>query len=116
MTENFFDNRRLKRFIVNAKVYDRDSGEVLGYTGNMHTEGMKLISVDQVGVGTEFRVKLEYLDAADELTEIHLEAECLWNGPGPNDDFHSSGFRFLRITVEQIRAIERLIATLAVRF
>ena len=90
-----------------------DTGECLGYTANMHTQGMKLTSVERkIPLSREFKLKLEYMGVDDELVEIHLSAESLWSEPGNNPDFCDYGFRFIKTALQQTRDLEILIRTL----
>jgi len=107
------ENRKLIRFIVNVKVFDLDTGECLGYSANMHTQGMKLASVEKkLPLSQQYKLKLEYMGVDDELVEIHLLAQSRWSQPGNNPDFCNYGFRFINTTLEQTRELEILIRTL----
>jgi hypothetical protein len=109
------DTRRLVRFPVNVKVYDDANGNTLGYTSNMHVEGMMLMSFAAVVVDTEYRVRLEYLEPDDEIVQIRLSARCLWCKQANNQDVHHSGFYFSEIGVEQRDKVIRLIEAMTAR-
>ena len=110
------EKRRQKRFIVNVKVFDLETGDVLGYSANMHTRGMMISSTEPIPLLKEFRVKIEHLRMDDdELVEISLRVRSLWNGPGKHPDFHNTGFLILDPTPESDEAIIQLIDELAVK-
>ena len=110
------EKRRQKRFIVNVKVIDLDSGDVLGYSANMHTRGMMISSTETIPLLKEFNVKIEHLRMSDdELIEIPLRVRSLWTGPGKHPDFQNTGFLILDPTSETDEAIMQLIEDLAVK-
>lgn len=110
------EKRRQKRFIVNVKVFDLETGDVLGYSANMHTRGMMISSTEPIPLLKEFKVRVEYLRMTDdELIEIPLHIRSLWNGPGLHPDFHNTGFLILDPTSESDAAIMGLIEELAVK-
>ena len=109
------DKRRLKRFIVNVKVFNTDTGDLLGYSANMHNMGMKLTSTEEIPMDTEFNVKIEHIRFDDdEFVEIPLRIRSLWGNPGKNPDFYDTGFQIVNPTPDSDRAIAALIEELSV--
>jgi hypothetical protein len=104
--------RKLKRIIVNAKVLIIDTGDCLGYTANMHTEGVMLSSVDPIPVSMQYNVKFEYLRPDDEIVEIPLTIYSLWAMISNNPDFHHTGFKIMNPVPKQNLAIEKLLSEL----
>lgn len=109
------DTRRLARFPVNVKVYNDVSGGSLGYTSNMHVEGMMLMSFTAIEADTEYRVRLEYLGPDDEIVQIQLSARCLWCKQSDNQDVHHSGFYFTGIDMEQRDQVIHLIEAMTAK-
>ena len=109
------EKRILERFIVNVKVFNSDTGDLLGYSANMHTMGMKLTSPEEIPLDTEFNVKIEHIRFEDdEFVEIPLRIRSLWGATGKNTDFFETGFRIIDPTPESDRAITGLIEELSV--
>ena len=110
------EKRRQKRFIVNVKIFDQDTGELLGYSANMHTRGMMISSIEEIPLLKEFNVNIEHIRMADdELVQIPVRIRSLWAGPSNNPDFYNTGFLILDPTPETNHAILQLIDELAVR-
>lgn len=109
------ETRKLVRFPVNVKVYDDANGESLGYTSNMHVEGMMLMSFAAVAVDTDYQVRLEYLGPDDEVVQIRLSARCLWCKHANNQDVYHSGFYFSDLSTEQRDQVIRLIEAMTAR-
>jgi len=114
-TETLNEHRKLIRFPVNVKVIDEAAGETLGYTSNMHVEGMMLKSFSGIRADTEYRIILEYLRPDDEIVEIRLIARCLWCKPAEHPDFHHSGFYFTNLSEEQKDMIVTLIRMMTMK-
>lgn len=112
--ELIIEKRRLKRFIVNVKILDQETNECIGYSANMHTEGMMVTSPGKIPLNTPLKIKLVHLQLDDEIIEIPLVIEGLWNMPGKNPDFYNTGFRIVNPDAEQVQAISRVIEDLAV--
>lgn len=110
------EKRRQKRFVVNVKVFNMDSGDLLGYSANMHTRGMMISSTEKIPLLLEFNVKVEHIRIADdELFQLPLRIRSLWNGPSKNPDFYNTGFLILDPTPETDHAIMQLVDELAVK-
>ncbi len=109
-----FENRKLKRFIISVKVFEKETGSILGYTENMHTEAMILTSEKQIPIEKEFRIKLEYVQDDNEIVEIPLVARSVWSKLSKNLDYYSTGFRFIDSTPIHVQALELLIDELSV--
>lgn len=112
--EILIENRKLNRFIVNVKVYDMDTGDVMGYSANMHTRGMMLSTSTELPVDKEYNIKLEYMQLDEEMVEIPLRVRTIWCNAGNNPDFCYTGLLIIDSTPEQRSAIEELIEELAV--
>ena len=111
--EAAIDDRVYRRFVINVKVFDKNTGECLGYSSNMHTRGMMLMSMEEIPVGLAYEVKLSHLREDDSLVEIDITARCMWCKPGNNPDFFNAGFQFVNPGPKQIHAIDKLISDMA---
>ncbi len=50
------ENRKLKRYSVRLKVFTQETGELLGYAENLHTEGMKIKSKEPIPDEKEMQI------------------------------------------------------------
>ena len=108
------ENRKLKRFIISLKVIEKETGSILGYIANMHSEAMMLSSERRIPVDKEFSITLEYVQDDDELVEIQLIARSVWCNISKNLDYYRTGFRFIDPSPSQVKTIVFLIDELAV--
>jgi hypothetical protein len=108
------EQRRLARreLIYYLRISDRRSGRELGRLGDVHAEGLLILSEKPLPVGAVFRVALELPKAGQTpgRQALHLKLEIVWNRPKPkNSGYHESGARFQDIDDAQREAIDGLI-------
>ena len=108
------EDRKLRRSIIPIYVLDSETQSFFAYTENLHTEGMLLISEQEIPLDKELHLDLVYSrDDVEEIT-IPLCVRCVWNGPNDSLNMHSAGFDFIDLAPQQARDIERLIEEQAV--
>ena len=108
------ENRNLVRreLIYYLKVTDRHTGQELGRLGDIHAEGMLLLTPRPLAVQTVYKLFLELPKAMakeEGYAELPIQAEALWNRPGPKaSTYHETGFRFLDLPSQVQKTIKRL--------
>ena len=108
------EQRRLARreLIYYLKVSDRRTGRELGRMGDVHAEGMLILSEKPLPAGVVYQASLELPKASQTpgRKELFLKLEVLWSRPGPkNSNYHESGVRFVDIDDAQRESIDELI-------
>ncbi len=111
------ERRRISRQSLGffARVFDRESGELLGYLGNISVEGAMIISQKPIQAGAicNFRIDLpENLFGKDHLD---AEAQSIFCQPGVIPEFNDTGFKFISIAQDDIQIIERILKEYAIR-
>jgi hypothetical protein len=114
MEERRKTNRRHLAFFT--RLFDRHTGQLLGYLANLTKEGAMLICDLPLPVGKIYRM---YMD----LTEIdfgkpHLEftGECLWCHPDEIDPItFNAGFRLSDLDEQDIAIIDRIVSDYSLR-
>ena len=113
------ENRRLVRreLIYYLKAADRKTGEEIGRLGDIHTEGMLLLTYEPLPGETVFEVSLELPKAmaqAEGYAEIPVRAQSLWSKPGPKmSNYYENGLSFLNPPAHLKKAITRLMDVFA---
>ena len=108
------ENRNLIRreLIYYLKVTDRHTGLELGRMGDIHAEGMLVLTPKPLLRQTVYKLFLELPKAMakeEGYAELPIQAESLWSRPGPKaSNYHENGFRFLELPSQAQRAIRRL--------
>ncbi|WP_248802104.1 PilZ domain-containing protein [Pseudomonas sp. MWU13-2100] len=90
-------DRRIERHQLPCflQVFNRYTGEPIGYLGNVCEEGLMLISQLPLLVKAEFelQLKLPLSDGAQQL--IDLTGRCLWCHEETTPGYYDSGFNLL---------------------
>lgn len=103
------DERRAQREVINyyLKVYDRDSGDFLGYLADVTQEGAMIQSREPIEPDSVFHLRMEL---GEDLSgeEITIDARSVWDKKERNSIFYSTGFRFEGVPEEARPKLEKL--------
>jgi hypothetical protein len=108
------ENRKLVRceLIYYLKVIDRQNGLELGRIGDLHTEGMLLLTPELLPDQAVYDLLLELPKAmAEEVgyPGLPVQAQVVWSKPGPKLGNHwENGARFLNPSPQARKVINRL--------
>jgi PilZ domain len=105
------DKRRLKRWylVMYLRVFDEDTGELLGHIVDINKEGLRLVSDKLIPPSRTFRLWVDVPKENAPRQRIHLEAESLWSGRDVNPDFYDTGFRIQNIGTQALLQLQLLI-------
>jgi len=109
------ENRSLKRWhlIYYLRIFDQDTGSLLGHLVDISTEGMKMVSEMPIPTEKEFHFKMEVPLEHSTAEELLLGAYSLWCNRDANPDFFATGFRLVNPERAAIRVISALIEELS---
>lgn len=106
------ERRRIPRkyLMVYSRVFDRETGKILGYLSDLNLVGAMIISDDPMVEGTTVALRFDLPDpplfSADHLS---LNARVAWCQPDIDPAFYNVGFQFGTVTLEQSNIIEDMI-------
>lgn len=104
------EKRRLKRFSARLKVYSQLTDELLGYSDNLHTEGMRIVSKKPIPKNQELQIWFGATKEEKKLNRIFLSAYKVWESFTDNDDrFYYSGLHFVSPSEETLDKIQSLL-------
>jgi hypothetical protein len=106
------DRRTVKRrhLIYYLRVWDRDSGDLLGHVVDITTEGMMLISEKKLPLKKNFSLEIRWHDpVGDEDQVIAFEAQSMWSSTDVNKAFFDTGLRLLDDAEDVLQPIRALI-------
>ncbi len=105
------EKRGLKRWhlIFYLRVFDQDTGKLLGYIVDISTSGMMLISDQPLPVHKEYRLYVDVPQEEGQRERVFLKALSLWSSKDINPDFFDTGFRLLDLTMEQLYKVQLII-------
>ncbi len=106
------EKRNFKRWqlIFYLRVFERDTGSLLGHIIDVSEGGMMLISEQPLPIDQPFHVYLEVPQDTGPRQHIECEVHSLWSNNDINPDFYDTGFRFTRLTPYALRQLRLLIA------
>ncbi len=109
--EKVLNKRKLKRrhLIYYLRVFDRNSGQLIGHLVDVTTEGVMLISKHPIETNTIFKSKMVLPKGIEGSKEITFDAKSIWCKKDVNPNFYATGFQLLKSSPEDIKLLERLI-------
>ncbi len=105
-------NLQRRELIYYLKITDRRTGQVLGHLGDLHAEGMLIMSSKPLPVGAKYQAQLELPKTQQDkdFKSLDLILEILWSRPGPKASiYHENGARLLELDSSLAKHIEDLV-------
>ena len=103
MDERRKHKRRNSIFYI--KVYDKETGKIVGRLVDITTGGMMLVSEKPIEIGTVADFRMPLPEKIRNIEEISFNAQSVWNGPDVNNEFFDTGFQFIEPSLETIDLI-----------
>jgi hypothetical protein len=99
-----------KYLMVYSRVFDRQTGKILGYLSDLNPIGAMVISDDPMVEGTTVALRFDLPDPLHFSTDhLNLSARVAWCQPDIDPAFYNIGFQFGEVTEEQLKIIEEMI-------
>jgi hypothetical protein len=106
------ERRRIdrKHLAVYSRVFDRTSGLVLGYLGDLSPNGTMLISDDPIPEGEFFNLRFDLPDPPlFSVSHLDLKARSAWCSPDVDPAFYNIGFEFISVSQDEQLIIAEMI-------
>ena len=106
------ERRKLERkyLVIYSRVFDRKSGKILGYLGDMTPEGAMIIGEHRIEPGREMELRFDLPELLElERDHLDLHAQSIWCNPDVDPSFVNTGFHFLNLDAQDLRIVEMLI-------
>ncbi len=105
------EKRRLQRrhLIFYLRVFKQKTNELLGYLVDINSEGIMIISENQIKINTKIKVEMALPTETGDRKPFEFEAKSKWCKKDINSDFYDIGFHFVDINPENIEIIEELV-------
>ena len=102
-------NRKLERSLCYLKAIKDDTGEHIGHVGDIHHEGLNLISEDEIPLHDDVSICVETLE---EEVKIPLVIRGVWTQMNEEPNHYSTGCQIINPSSETVEAIYELIEAL----
>jgi hypothetical protein len=107
------EKRRLKRFSAKLKVYSQLNDELIGYSENLHTEGMLVITKKPLEKNKEIEIWFGATKEEKRLNRIFVTAYKVWESmTSDGDRMYYSGLHFVAPEDETLDQIQSLLYSL----
>lgn len=109
-TSGPIEQRRLKRWqLVNyLRVFDADSGELLGHLVDLNQEGIMLLGTQTLAPEKKFQLRMQLLQDG-ESSAIDIEAVSLWNKQDTDPYLYKTGFKLINPSKDVMKKLQALI-------
>ena len=79
------NRRKFKRtyLVLFTRVFDRDTGKVLGHLANLTPEGAMIIGEAALEIGKLYHLQMNLTKAVFSKAHLEFEARCVWSKPEP---------------------------------
>jgi hypothetical protein len=98
-----------KNLMAYTQVFDRNSGHLIGYLGDLHLHGAMVIGQKDMDENAEITLAIELPDLPNVATSrITIRARTAWCQQDISPEFFNVGFEFKEVTPEQAIVIESI--------
>ncbi len=106
------ERRKIKRrhIMFYSRVFNRQTGELIGYLGDLTQEGAMVISEEPLEINEIYKLRLDLPADLYQKAILGLEARSVWCKPDVDPNFFNTGFKFLGIATQDLTIIQRIIA------
>jgi hypothetical protein len=96
------ERRKLKRrhIMFYARIFDRKTGKLLGYLGNITTEGIMVISDMPIKINENHKLRMDLPEYIYLKPVIHFQGRSMWCKSDIDPSFYNTGFRLMNISPE----------------
>lgn len=108
MTNNARAQKRWQ-LIASLRVYDNNSGNVVGHLFDVTTEGVRLISEQPFLTDREYTFHMQTDDETADTQRIELNARSIWSKEDISPTFFDTGFQLIDVSSETKAYLSHLI-------
>ncbi len=106
------ERRKLPRkyLVIYSRVFDRKSGQVIGYLSDLTVEGCMLIGEALIAQDTRIDIRVDLPDDPPfTRKQLDLTARAKWSRPDIDPSFYNTGFYFENPTESDLILIREMI-------
>jgi hypothetical protein len=112
------ERRKLERKNLGffTRLYDRETGELLGHLANLTGEGAMILCEAPLAVDKDYRLHMEISETRFTRGHLDFTARCIWCRPediAPN--LYNAGFHFCQIAPADLEVVMQIIEQYNIR-
>jgi hypothetical protein len=100
------DKRKLERSLCYLKAIKEETGEHLGHVGDIHQEGLNLISEDEISLHDDLIICIETIE---EEVRISLTVKGVWKKRYEEPEYYKTGCQIINPSSESVDAIYKIV-------
>jgi hypothetical protein len=101
-----FDRKYLMFY---TRVFNRETGELVGHLADLTAEGAQLICEQPVATDQLFHLSMDLPIGAFSKQFLNFDAQCVWCKPDIDPNFYGAGFHLINLNDDDRAIIERII-------
>jgi len=101
--------RRRRHLFYYLKVFDAQTGKLLGHLVDVTQEGLMLLADQPLDIGTPFRLRLQLPDELNGHADMVVEARSVWCRRDVNPDYFGIGFSLMAVGRSSRSILESMI-------
>lgn len=98
-----------RHLIYYLRVFDRNTGQLIGHLTNITSEGAMLTSEAPIEINTIFQLGMELPSNIKQDRQITFDAKSLWCKKDTDIGLYETGFQIQNLDSENTKIIEHLI-------
>jgi hypothetical protein len=98
-----------RHLIYYLRVFDTDTGELLGNLVDISTRGVMLVSDRAIETDKSFKLRMVLPETIEGSREVVFNAISRWCGNDTNRDFYDTGFELVDPDSEFLEAVDKLV-------
>ncbi len=114
MGNGLFENDEQRRFdrkqlFYYLKVYHQTTNELVGYLGDISTEGLMIFSKQTVSLNSDYKFTINLDEELEMNDKLIVEARSLWQEKDANPEYFIIGFKYIDMDQENLDLVKYLI-------
>lgn len=98
-----------RHLIYYLRVFDDNSGQLLGNLVDISTRGIMLVSDKTIVPNQQFKLRMVLPETVEGSREVVFDAESRWCRNDINQDFYDTGFELINPDTQFLSLLDRLV-------
>jgi hypothetical protein len=98
-----------------TRLFDRDTGRLLGHLANLTVEGAMIISDGPIETDKVYRLHMDLSDQRFGKAHLDFEARSIYCQPDITPQLYNAGFQFINISPKDVGIIENIVKEYRIR-
>jgi hypothetical protein len=104
-----------KHLAFYTRIFDRDTGQLLGHLDNLTIEGVMIICNEPIETQKVYHLHMDLPDQGFGKAHLDFDAMSKYCQPDINPRFYNAGFQFVSISPRDIAIIESIVKAYRIR-